>query len=90
MPLGIKFRGHTKEEAKQQPAIWMNFITRQKKYAKNCTSFLPSHIRKPAAGFSALNKAYYITLLYYMTDTELKHLDWFQGFSQDTYLKMIR
>ena len=32
-----------------------------KKYAKNYTSFLPSHIRKSAAGFSALNKAYYIT-----------------------------
>ena len=25
--LGIKFRGHAKEEAKQQPATWMDFLT---------------------------------------------------------------
>ena len=23
-----------------------------------------------------------------VTDTELKHLDWFQGFSEDTYFKI--
>ena len=28
--LGIKFRGHAKEEAKQQPATWMDFLTRKK------------------------------------------------------------
>ena len=33
--LGIKFRGHAKEEAKQQPATRMDFLTRKKKYAKN-------------------------------------------------------
>ena len=28
--LGIKFRGHAKEEAKQQPATWMDILTRKK------------------------------------------------------------
>ena len=56
--LGIKFRGHAKEEAKQQPATWMDFLTR-KKLRQKFTSFIPSHIRKTAAGFLALNKAYY-------------------------------
>ena len=28
--LGIKFRGNTKEETKQQPATCMNFLTREK------------------------------------------------------------
>ena len=31
--LGIKFRGYAKGEAKQQPAIWIDFLTR-KKYVK--------------------------------------------------------
>ena len=56
--LGIKFRGHAKEEAKQQPATWMDFLTRKKLHQK-FTSFIPSHIRKTAAGFLAINKAYY-------------------------------
>ena len=56
--LGIKFRGHAKEEAKQQPATWMDFLTR-KKLRQKFTSFIPSHIRKTAAGFLAINKAYY-------------------------------
>ena len=33
--LGIKFRGHTKEVAKQQPAIWMDFLTRKKNKLKH-------------------------------------------------------
>ena len=28
--LGIKFRGHAKEEAKQEPATWMDFLSRKK------------------------------------------------------------
>ena len=85
--LGIKFRGHTKEEAKQQSATWVDFLTR-KKYAKKN---IPSHIRKTAAGFLAIKhiKTFYwcrnikqwrmhLTVI----DTELKHLDWFLGFSK--------
>ena len=44
--LGIKFRGHAKEEAKQQPATWMDFLTRKK-----TLKITASHIRKTAAGF---------------------------------------
>ena len=43
---GIKFRGHAKEEAKQQPATWMDFLTRKK-----TLKITASHIRKTAAGF---------------------------------------
>ena len=32
--LEIKFRGRAKEEAKQQPATWMDFLTRKNNYAK--------------------------------------------------------
>ena len=35
--LAIKFRGHAKEEAKQQPATWMDFLTRKKNTLKNYT-----------------------------------------------------
>ena len=56
--LGIKFRDHAKEEAKQQPAKWMDFLTR-KKLRYKFISFILSHIRKTAAGFLAFNKAYY-------------------------------
>ena len=56
--LRIKFRGHAKEEAKQQPATWMDFLTR-KKLRQKFISIIPSHIRKTAAGFLAINKAYY-------------------------------
>ena len=52
--LGIKFRGHAKEEAKQQPATWMNFQTRKKITIKNYISF--SHFVKPQP---AINKAFY-------------------------------
>ena len=54
---GIKFRGHAKEDGKQQTATWMEFrIT-----LKNYFTFTPTHIRKTAARFLAisLNKAYY-------------------------------
>ena len=56
--LEIKVRGHAKEKAKQQPATWMDFLTR-KKLRQKFISFIPSHIRKTAAGFLAINKAYY-------------------------------
>ena len=35
--LGINFRGHAKEEGKQQPATRMDFLTRKKSTLKNCT-----------------------------------------------------
>ena len=49
--LGIKIRGYAKEEAKQQPATQMDFLTRKK---MTLASFIPSHIRKTAAGFLAI------------------------------------
>ena len=50
--LGNKFRGHAKEEAKQQPSTWMDFLTRKKTTLKNYTNFLPTYIRKTASGFN--------------------------------------
>ena len=58
--LGIKFRGHAKEEPQQQQqqqATWMDFLTRKKKYAKKL--YLLSFVKLTAAGFLAINKAYY-------------------------------
>ena len=52
--LGIKFHGYAKEEAKQQPATRMDFLTRKKNTRNIFTSFIPSHIRKTAAGFLVL------------------------------------
>ena len=72
----------------------------EKNYAKNFSSFIPSHIRKTAAVFLAINKAYYLItdagikkkkqwrMHLTVTATELKHLDCFQGFGQDTYFKI--
>ena len=59
--LEIKFRDHAKEEAKQQPAIWMDFLTRKKKYDKIIPALylLTFRFVKTAAGFFAINKAYY-------------------------------
>ena len=37
--LGIKFRGHTKEETRQQPATCMNFLTREKNTLKIIPAF---------------------------------------------------
>ena len=60
--LGIKFRGHAKEEAKQQPSTRMDFLTGK----KNTLKIISFHIRKTAASFLAINKvkrdkAYYVT-----------------------------
>ena len=44
-----KFRGHAKEEAKQQPAKWRDFLTRKKKKAKKL--YLLTFVLKTAAGF---------------------------------------
>ena len=41
--LGSKFRGHAKEDAKQQPATWMDFLTRKKKNAKKLS--LPTFVK---------------------------------------------
>ena len=48
--LGIKFRKYAKEKEKQQPATWMDLLTKKKIPLTNFTSFIPAHIRKTAAG----------------------------------------
>ena len=50
---GIKFRGHAKEEAKQQLATWIDFPTRK----KNTLKIIPSHICKIATGYLAIKQS---------------------------------
>ena len=47
-----------KEEAKQQPATWMEFLTRKKKIRSKIIPHL-TFVKLTAAGFLAINKAYY-------------------------------